>query len=259
MMLMKNILPNFRGTYDDLALSGSVYGVLVNDLALLMRIGDDIHSAPYKAPPRAPVIYVKPRNTLVASGATVTVDRDVPGFEVAASIGLVIRCTCSHVSVDRALEYVAGYLLVIDLTVPHLSYYRPSVRYKARDLSCLLGTHLAPVGALDPDRLTLEVAIDGRSVQRVSTAGRLRTAATLLADVTEFMTLRRGDVLLTGLSADAPVAKAGQRIRVSAPGLGEVHATLVAEPDPDSAGASTQRGNDSNDRDVMGRGTEGDQ
>ncbi len=226
---MNSVLTALNGEGTDLVLSGVVYGVLVNDPALLIKIGDAVHSAPYKEPPRAPVIYVKPRNTLAASGETVTVDHDVPGFEIGATLGLVLGHTCSDVSAGQALDCVAGYLLVVDLTVPHLSWYRPSVRFKARDKSCVLGTRLASVGSLDPDKLSLQVSIDGQPVQQVNTAGRLRRAANLLADVSEFMTLRRGDVLLTGLSADAVQAVAGQHFSVTAPGLGEVQGQLLAE------------------------------
>lgn len=221
-----------------LELSGVVYGVLVNDPVLLAGLGGAIREAPYKWPPSAPVMYIKPRNTQVGSGATVVVDHDVPGFAVGAALGLVIGRTACRVVASDASRYLAGFVLVVDLTVPHASWYRPSVRLKARDDSCVVGTRLAAVDALDPDAVILEVAIDGQVVQRVSTAGRIRSAATLLADVTEFMTLRRGDILLTGLAADAVVATAGQRICVSVaetgpgqgadPGLGRVEATLVA-------------------------------
>lgn len=212
----------------DLELSGVVYGVLVNDPALLAGLGQAASEPPYKAPPVAPVMYVKPRNTHADSGTAVTVDEDVPGFEVGATVGLVIGRTASRLRPDEALDHLAGYLLMIDLTVPHTAWYRPSVRFKARDHSCVFGRQLAAADALDPDALTLDVSVEGRMVQQVSTAGRIRPAARLLADVTEFMTLRRGDVLLTSLAADAVVATAGQRIVVSASGLGAVEATLVA-------------------------------
>lgn len=208
---------------------GTVYGVLMNDPAALARLGDAVDAAPYKAPPRAPVLYVKPRNTLAGSGAAVTVDHDVPAFEIGAALGLVIGRTASRLSPSSALEAVAGYVLVADLSVPHATYYRPSIRFKARDGSCLVGSVLAAPDALDPDALTLCVTVDGAVVQRATTQGRVRPVRRLLADVTDFMTLFPGDILLTGLAADAPSAGAGQRFRVEAAGLGRIDGTLVAE------------------------------
>lgn len=221
------------GAEADLILSGQVYGVLGNDPALVARLGPAAQAAPYKAPPRAPVLYLKPRNTQVAAGggqpARVVVDQDVPGFEVGAALGLVFGRTACRVPAEAALDYLAGYLLVVDLTVPHDSYYRPSVRFKARDGSCLLGGLLAPATALDPDALMLDVTVDGRPAQAVSTAGRVRPARTLIADVTDFMTLSRGDILLTGLAVDAPLVAAGQGFVVTAPGLGGIAGHLVVE------------------------------
>ena len=59
-----------------------------------------------------------------------------------------------------------------------------------------------------------------------------RSAAQLLADVSEFMTLRPGDVLMLGCGAKRPLARAGDRIEISAPGtpaLGTLSNTLITE------------------------------
>ena len=69
-------------------LSGVVYGVLMNDAAALAALGDSVHHAPYKAPPKAPVLYVKPRNTLASAGTHVRVPADAGKFEIGASLGL---------------------------------------------------------------------------------------------------------------------------------------------------------------------------
>src|ERR1700733_14384783 len=43
--------------------TGAVYGTLLNDRAALLALGDTMNAAPYKAPPKAPILYLKPRNT----------------------------------------------------------------------------------------------------------------------------------------------------------------------------------------------------
>ena len=50
-------------------LSGTVYGVLLNHAPALAALGAQVNEPPYKAPPKAPVLYVKPRNTLAGAGA----------------------------------------------------------------------------------------------------------------------------------------------------------------------------------------------
>ncbi len=209
-------------------LSGVVYGALLNDTAALAALGQAAHQPPYKAPPRAPVLYIKPRNTLAASGSVVQLPADVAVFEIGAALGVVIGRSACRLAEARALAHVAGYLLVADLSVPHDSFYRPSVRFKARDGSCLVGPALLPRDALAaPDALTLRVRLNGERVHSASNAGMQRGVARLLADVTEFMTLQPGDVLLLGVAAGAPLARAGQRFAVEADGFATLQGTLA--------------------------------
>ncbi len=213
-------------------LSGQVYGVLLNHRPALAALGDAVHAAPYKAPPQAPVLYLKPRNTQVTSGSAVAVPADVPALEVGAAVGLVIGRSATAVAAADALDHVAGLLLVADLSVPHASFYRPSVRLKARDGFCPLGAQVWPLTAAlrqRLDALPLTVAVDGQVVHRCDTADRLRPAAQLLADVSAFMTLSPGDVLLLGVAAGAPQVAAGHAVCITAEGLGRLDFQLVTE------------------------------
>src|SRR5450631_4528423 len=99
-------------------LSGTVYGVLLNHRTVLAALGDAVRLPPYDAPPRAPVLYIKPRNTLSASGSVVRIPAGTPELEVGACVGMVIGHTACNVSESRALDYVAGYLIVADVSIP---------------------------------------------------------------------------------------------------------------------------------------------
>jgi 5-oxopent-3-ene-1,2,5-tricarboxylate decarboxylase/2-hydroxyhepta-2,4-diene-1,7-dioate isomerase len=81
----------------------------------------------------------------------------------------------------------------------------------------------------DLDALALRVRIDGAVVQETITGGMLRPVAQLIADVTEFMTLAPGDVLMLGVPHAAPVARAGQSVMVEIEGLGPLGVALVPE------------------------------
>jgi len=123
---------------------------------------------------------------------------------------------------------VAGYLIVNDVSVPHDTFYRPSIRFKARDGFCPLGPAVVPRDAIvDPDALTLRTYVDGVLVQMSSTADLVRSAASLLADVTEFMTLSPGDVLALGVAWPAPRVRAGQRVDIVADALGTLSNDFV--------------------------------
>jgi len=116
-----------------------------------------------------------------------------------------------------------------DISVPHASFYRPSIRFKCRDGFCPLGAFVPREAVANPDALAVTVVVDGVMVRQTDTGDRVRSAAHLLVDVTEFMTLHPGDILSMGVSAHAPLAQAGQRVTITIAGVGELTNTLVSE------------------------------
>lgn len=211
-------------------LSGVVYGTLLNHVPALQTLGDAVNAAPYKAAPFAPVLYLKPRNTLSSNSAAVDVPADAPELEVGAALGIVLGKTACRVSPAQALQFVAGYTIVNDVSVPHDVFYRPSIRFKARDGFCPIGPVVAPRSSIEnPDDLAVQVFVDGELKQQTTTGQRLRNVACLLADVTEFMTLYPGDVLMLGASAGAPRIRAGQQSRIVIEGIGELVNHFVNE------------------------------
>jgi 5-oxopent-3-ene-1,2,5-tricarboxylate decarboxylase/2-hydroxyhepta-2,4-diene-1,7-dioate isomerase len=209
-------------------LSGTVYGVLLNHAPALAALGDAVNAAPYKAPPKAPVLYVKPRNTLAGPGAAVEVPPGVAALQIGANLGVLIGHTACRVREADALSYVAGYAIVDDLSVPHESFYRPSVRLKALDGSCVVGPVLARSQVRDAGALGVRVFVDGERVHSADSGQRIRPLARLLADITDFMTLSPGDIVLLGTAANAPFARAGQRVAIEIDGLGRLEHSLAA-------------------------------
>lgn len=200
---------------------GTVYGTLLNSKGEWDALRAQMDQPPYKAPPKAPVLYVKPANTWSAHGASIPVPAHVPQVEMGATIAMVMGI--GHGT-------VAGYVLMNDLSVPHASFFRPPVRFKCLDGFLGMGAALVPPAeAGEPAHFKLEVRINGELKQRFDFADLIRPAAQLLANVNEFMTLQPGDVLMLGCGPNRPLAKTGDRIDISAPGFGTLTNTLVAE------------------------------
>jgi len=201
-------------------LTGTVYGTLLNFRGEWEAWAPKMNEAPYKVPPQWPVLYIKPANTWSADGADIPVPARVPEVEVGATIAMVMR----------AAGQVAGYVLMNDLSVPHASFFRPPVKFKCLDGFLGVGSSLLPAGpAVDPSQFRIEVRVNGELKQRLDFAELVRPAAQLLADVGEFMTLGAGDALMLGCDIGRPLARVGDRIEISAQGLGTLSNTLVAE------------------------------
>jgi len=204
-------------------LSGTVYGALLNHRSALAALGDAVNLPPYGGPPKAPVLFIKPRNTLARSGEGVRVPRGTAALEVGACLGLVIGRTSCRVTESAALAHVAGYVIVADVSVPHANYHRPAIRCKARDGFCPVGPAITARAAIaNPDALTIRTYLDGVLEQTVNTAELIRPAARLLADVTDFMTLRPGDVLALGAAAPAPRVCPGRTLVIEIDGMGRL-------------------------------------
>jgi 5-oxopent-3-ene-1,2,5-tricarboxylate decarboxylase / 2-hydroxyhepta-2,4-diene-1,7-dioate isomerase len=211
-------------------LSGVVYGTLLNHRTAWQSLGDAVNQPPYNGAPKAPVLYVKPQNTLAAGGDRVLVPPGVMELEIGACLGLVIGRAACRLEELSALDYLAGYLIVNDVSVPHQPYYRPSIRSRARDGFCPIGPRVIPRAAVpDPDNLNIRVFIHGELIQQATTSQLVRPVRKLLADVTEFMTLSPGDVLAVGAAAPAPRVRAGQRARIEIDGLGRLENAFVQE------------------------------
>ncbi|KVL37637.1 fumarylacetoacetate hydrolase family protein [Burkholderia sp. MSMB1835] len=209
---------------------GTVYGALLNERAALAALGDAVNAPPYGRPPQAPILYIKSANTHVADGAAVVVPAGVDALEIGASVAVVFARRATRVAAAQALDYVHGFTLASDVSVPHPDYYRPAVRFKCRDGFCPLGPAIVPAAALaDVDAIGLTVRIDGEVAASASTATLIRPVRELIADVTAFMSFDAGDVLLLGVAGGAPRARAGSAIEIAAAGIGALRHTLIAE------------------------------
>ncbi|WP_186671007.1 fumarylacetoacetate hydrolase family protein [Sporosarcina sp. BP05] len=214
----------------DTPITGTVFGTLLNYKGALDRLGDTVNEKPYNSPPIAPVLYIKPANTFNWYGAAIPMPAGISRLEMGAALGLVIGKQAVAVDEENALTYVAGYTIVNDVSVPHDSVYRPAVQHKARDGFCPIGPWIIDRQEVDnPDDLTIRVFINDKLQQENSTSNLIRSVTRLLADVTEFMTLSPGDVLLVGVPEDAPQAQIGDKIRVEIAGIGSLVNVIVDE------------------------------
>ena len=193
---------------------GTVYGSLLNFRSEWALWAPRMTADPYKAPPQAPVLYVKSANTFNPAGHDLLLQDGVTEVDIGATLGLVMG--------PQNLVEAVG--LLCDWSVPHTSYYRPPVKFRCRD--GYLGLPESPTACdrlSDWASLSIEVRCNGEPVQTLSLRDLRRPIETLLADVAEFMTLQPGDVLMVGTDClsdgNRPRARAGDTVDLSAPGL----------------------------------------
>jgi 5-oxopent-3-ene-1,2,5-tricarboxylate decarboxylase/2-hydroxyhepta-2,4-diene-1,7-dioate isomerase len=81
---------------------------------------------------------------------------------------------------------------------------------------------------VNPDALGVRVFVDGRLRHQASTGGTFRGVARLVADVSDFMTLVPGDVLLAGVAPGAPQIGPGVNVAIEIDGLGRLEVRTTA-------------------------------
>ncbi len=195
-----------------------IYGVILNDKKTLDTLASELSEAPYENPAQAPVLYIKPNNTLNTTG-NVALPKDSQSLEVGATLGVVIGKTATGLSANNALDAVRGLVVAVDLSIPHDSYYRPAIYQKCFDDSLLL-SEVYPYQ--DVTNLSLTTLIGNKPATWHTLSDLNRDVVQLLVDVTEFMTLEAGDVLLLGVTYQAPQIKSGETAKVTCSGLGEI-------------------------------------
>ncbi|WP_144460632.1 fumarylacetoacetate hydrolase family protein [Siminovitchia fortis] len=209
---------------------GTVYGVLLNYQGKYDEMKEQFNEAPYKQPPKAPILYIKPANTLSGCNQPIPLPEGEKELEAGAALAVVIGKTATRIKAEDAYKYIEGYTIANDVSIPHESYYRPAIKQKARDGFCPIGPWIVSQDDVtDPGELETRVYINGELKQVNNTKNLIRSIPVLLEDVTEFMTLRKGDVLLAGVPEQSPHVKDGDEIRIEIDGIGALVNKVVSE------------------------------
>jgi 2-keto-4-pentenoate hydratase/2-oxohepta-3-ene-1,7-dioic acid hydratase in catechol pathway len=202
------------------------------------------HAAEFgEEPPSEPMFFAKLPETLSAHGASVRVPAWYDGrFDHEAELAVVIGLGGADIAPERAFEHVAGYSLANDLTARTLQgrdrkQGHPWLRAKNFPGACPLGPCLVPRDHLDVSdlRIACRVRRAGSETwetrQDASTRDWIHDIPAALAWLSRHLPLRPGDVVLMGTPEGVGPLEHGDRVLVSADGLGELE-TLIERPQP---------------------------
>ena len=93
-------------------MTGTVFAAALNRRETLEALGEALSRDPYRSPPKAPVLHLKPANTWIGPGEPIPCPPDVPALRMGGTIGLVIGRTASSVTETEALSYLGGLVVV---------------------------------------------------------------------------------------------------------------------------------------------------
>jgi 2,4-diketo-3-deoxy-L-fuconate hydrolase len=169
-------------------------------------------------------LFLKATSSVIGTSDAVVIRHPDRRTDHEIELALVIGKQADRVPKDRALDYVAGYCIGLDITVrgPEERSLRKSI-----DTYTVLGPWLVTADELrDPSQLALELSVNGEPRQKANTRDLIIDVPGLIAFATSFYTLMPGDVLLTGTPEGVGPIRAGDLIRSAISGIGEM-TTLV--------------------------------
>jgi 2-keto-4-pentenoate hydratase/2-oxohepta-3-ene-1,7-dioic acid hydratase in catechol pathway len=151
-------------------------------------------------PPASPTIFGKYRNALAAPGATVKLPANSRKVDYEAEVAFVVGRRAKEVSEAEALDHVAGYTLLNDLSARDLQFSTPQwMSGKVFDGSAPCGPALVtPEEAGPHDGIEIRLTLNGEQMQGDSTASLIFSVPALLSHLSQLMTLEPGDIVSTG-------------------------------------------------------------
>jgi len=213
----------------DCPVEGCVYGTALNYQGELTKLGPKLHEKPYLAPPNAPILYIKPKNTFIAHETPIPFPEDSNYLEVGAALGVVFKEHVTNVSVEEAWDTILGFTIVNDLCIPHDNMHRPAVKYNARDGYCPIGPWIVDRDdAPNPDQVVIRVYVNDELQQTGHTKQLVRNVRQLISDVSAFLSFTPGDVLLVGTPENRPLIQHGDTVSIEIEGIGKLTNSTVS-------------------------------
>ena len=191
--------------------------------------------------PSEPIIFLKATSAVQGPNDEVWIPKGSSKTDWEVELGVVIGKRAKYVSVEKALEHVAGYCVINDLSEREFQLERGGQWDKGKGCDTFgpLGPYLVTKDeVLEPQNLHLWLEVDGVRFQDSSTGDMIFGVSELISYVSQFMTLHPGDVISTGtpqgvgLGQKPPLyLKAGQTLKLGIEGLGEQTQRVLDDPE----------------------------
>ena len=190
--------------------------------------------------PSEPLIFAKFSSAICGPNDPVIIPKDSTKTDWEVELGVVIGKPAKHVSEAEALDHVAGYCVINDVSEREYQLERQGqwVKGKSCDNFAPMGPYLVTTDEVpDPQNLAMWLDVDGHRYQDGNTKTMVYGVAHLVSYLSQFFTLHPGDVISTGtppgvglgLKPEPVYLRPGHSMRLSIEGLGEQQQITVAE------------------------------
>lgn len=188
--------------------------------------------------PKAPMLFGKFANTIAGTGDAIALPKATRELDYEAELAVVIGRTARRVSQERALEYVAGYMNLHDVSARDLQHETSQFfRGKSGDTFAPCGPYLVTRDEVaDPHTLDIRSWVNGELRQSSNTRNLIFNVPFLVHHISQTITLEPGDIISTGTPSGVGThrqppqyLKDGDVVRIEVQGLGVLENRVIAE------------------------------
>lgn len=177
--------------------------------------------------PPEPLLFLKPPSSIIGNGEAIQRPSGFQKVEFEGELGVVIAARTRRISREHALEAVAGYTCINDVTVRDLQHSDGQwARAKGFDTFCPIGPRVVP--GPDPTNLRIVTRLNGQVRQDAKTSDMIFDVATLIAFCSHHMTLEAGDVISTGTPSGVGNMVPGDVVEIEIEGIGMLRNPVTA-------------------------------
>jgi 2-keto-4-pentenoate hydratase/2-oxohepta-3-ene-1,7-dioic acid hydratase in catechol pathway len=178
-------------------------------------------------PPQAPLLFLKPSTAVVGPGAPIVLPPESDRVDYEGELAIVIGRITKRIPAATILDHVFGYTCANDVTARDQQRADGQwTRGKGHDTFCPLGPWIET--ELDPALTRITTKLDGVTVQDAPTSELIHDVPSLLAYISNVMTLLPGDVVLTGTPAGVGPMSSQQIVAVTVDGIGTLVNPVVS-------------------------------
>lgn len=179
-----------------------------------------------------PLVFLKGPGAVIGHRGQTRRPAGVKFMHYECELAVVIGRTAHRVRAAEAMQHVAGYTVCNDYAIRDYleNWYRPNLRVKNRDTATVLGPWLVDAADVpDPNALALSTFVNGQRTQHGNTRDFVHDIPSLIEYLSEFMTLRAGDVILTGTPEGVVNVEVGDEVVTEIAGIGRLVNTIVGD------------------------------
>lgn len=188
-----------------------------------------------------PYMFLKLRNTIIGSGDDISMPPETSQLDWEVELAAVIGKPGRRINVEQALDHVAGYSIVNDITARDLNkrgdypFKFDWFQGKCHDTFAPFGPCIVPVWSIaEPQAVEMRLTVNDKEMQKDTTRNMIWTLREQIAYLSTIVTLEPGDVIATGTPTGVGMSrgiflKAGDVVSATIDGIGTLTNTVVAE------------------------------